>query len=224
MRAVPAASAARRGPPLGEFLFGAYRQRVLDLLFSRINESFHVREIARLTEVPAGSLHRELRQLETVGLLRSARQGNQVLYRANAQSQVYDELAGLLRKAAAQAGAQAAATVLHSPQAAYVVPAAGSLPMLPKRALAAICRRYGVKKLSLFGSAARGELRPDSDVDLLVEFKPGEGPSLWGLADMREDLSVLFGGRRIDIATPEYLKNRFRRAAIERDLTLLHAA
>jgi uncharacterized protein len=40
-------------------------------------------------------------------------------------------------------------------------------------ALAAVCRRYNVKELSLFGSAVRGEMRPESDVDIIVEFEPG---------------------------------------------------
>ncbi len=46
---------------------------------------------------------------------------------------------------------------------------------LPETEFAEICRRYGFKELSVFGSVARGEMRPDSDVDLLVEFSPMQG-------------------------------------------------
>src|ERR1017187_6335568 len=51
---------------------------------------------------------------------------------------------------------------------------------LPESAIADICRRHQVKELSLFGSAARGEMRPDSDLDLLVDFLPGARPGVLG--------------------------------------------
>ena len=50
---------------------------------------------------------------------------------------------------------------------------------LPESAIADICRLHEVKELSLFGSAARGEMRPDSDFDLLVDFLPGHAPGCW---------------------------------------------
>ena len=98
-----------------------------------------------------------------------------------------------------------------------------SLPVPGKR-LAGICRRYGVKKLSLFGSAARGELRADSDIDLLVEFAPHSNTTLFDLPRMQDEFSALFGNRRADIATPEILKNPFRRRAILPDLKVLYEA
>jgi predicted nucleotidyltransferase len=62
------------------------------------------------------------------------------------------------------------APVLRSPAAAYAVDRLGEVP---RAKLAALCRKYHVRRLGLFGSAARGELTPESDVDLLVEFEPG---------------------------------------------------
>jgi DNA-binding transcriptional ArsR family regulator len=88
------------GPDLANLLFGAYRHRVLSLLFLRPGDSFHVRMISRLTGIPAGSLHRELRQLEQAGLLGAQRVGNQIHYRANEASPVFDELAAVLEKTA----------------------------------------------------------------------------------------------------------------------------
>jgi len=85
---------------LANLLFGAYRHRVLSLLFLRPGDSFHVRMISRLTGVPAGSLHRELRQLADAELLVATRSGNQVLYSANEESAVYAELAAILDKTA----------------------------------------------------------------------------------------------------------------------------
>ncbi|HLX79599.1 MAG TPA: nucleotidyltransferase domain-containing protein [Burkholderiales bacterium] len=202
---------------LAHLLFGAYRHRVLSLLFLRPGDRFHVRMISRLTGVPAGSLHRELRQLADAGLLVAIRSGNQVLYSANEDSPVFRELAAMLDKTAGTT------PTLHDHAAEYTVdPPAGSLVVPDNKELAEICRRYKVKKMSLFGSAARGELRPDSDVDLLVEFKPKQGPSMWGLVDMQDALSPLFGGRHVHIAGPGILNNPHRRKTIERDLKVLY--
>lgn len=85
---------------LANLLFGAYRYRVLSLLFLRPGDGFHVRMIARLTGIPAGSLHRELRLLADAGLLDAERIGNQIHYRANEQSPVFGDLAALLEKTA----------------------------------------------------------------------------------------------------------------------------
>lgn len=85
---------------LVNLLFGAYRHRVLSLLLLRPGDRFHVRMIARLTGVPAGSLHRELRQLAEAGLLVAERSGNQVLYSANESSSIFEELSAILDKTA----------------------------------------------------------------------------------------------------------------------------
>jgi uncharacterized protein len=81
---------------------------------------------------------------------------------------------------------------------------------LDSEALARFCRRHGVRKLSLFGSVLKHTERPDSDVDLLVEFVPGEEPGLLGLAGMEIELSKLLGGRAVDLRTPEDLSRHFR--------------
>ena len=74
--------------------------------------------------------------------------------------------------------------------------------------------RFGVKRLSLFGSAARDELRDGSDVDVLVEF---EGPATFqGYFDLKDYLEALLG-RTVDLVTERGLKPRARRH-VERDL------
>jgi len=213
----PESAPEHAGPDLANLLFGAYRYRVLSLLLLRPGDRFHVRMISRLTGIPAGSLHRELRQLADAGLLFATRSGNQVLYSANEASPVFRELASMLDKTSG------APPTLHEHAAEYTVEPSGRLPEVDLKALAAVCRTYGVKKMSLFGSAARNELRDDSDVDLLVEFKPRQGPSLWGLTEMQDALSPLFGGRSVHIAGPGILDNPYRRETIERDLKLLYA-
>jgi predicted nucleotidyltransferase len=87
-----------------------------------------------------------------------------------------------------------------------------------------LARRFHIRKLVLFGSAARGELRPDSDIDLLVEFEPGKAPSLGGMLGISDAFSGLFGGRSVDLATASILENPYRRRAIERDMEMLYAA
>lgn len=75
--------------------------------------------------------------------------------------------------------------------------------------LAHVCRRHRIAKLSLFGSVLTNEFGPDSDVDVLVEFEPGQSP---GFAIMRieDELSELFGGRRVDIVTERSLHRLIR--------------
>ncbi len=83
---------------LVEILFGAYRRQLIGLLLLRPHETFCVREIARATGVPAGSLYRELKTLTDAGLLARTVAGNQVRYQANRSCAVFEELAALFRK------------------------------------------------------------------------------------------------------------------------------
>ena len=71
---------------------------------------------------------------------------------------------------------------------------------------------------------ARGELTPQSDVDLLIEFEPGKAPSLWAEPEMREAFGALFGGRRVDLVPPQVMENPYRRKSILRDLRVLYEA
>ncbi len=77
-------------------------------------------------------------------------------------------------------------------------------------ALAALCRRYRIRRLSLFGSTLSGDARPDSDVDLLVEFEPEAKPSLLTMAEIELKLSPLLRARRVDLRTAEDLSRYFR--------------
>ncbi len=95
---------------------------------------------------------------------------------------------------------------------------------VPRAALQALARKYDIRRLSLFGSAARGELRPDSDIDLMVEFEEGKAPSLGKMVTISDEFSRLFGGRRVDLVTPVVLENPYRRRTIMRDLETLYAA
>lgn len=122
-------------------LFPGYRRRVLEMLLLHPEESLHGREIARRAGLPAGTLTRELKRLAEAGLLNCERRGNQLLYRANRQSPIFEELAGILRKTSGLADVVA-------------------------EALAPLTNEIEVALI--FGSVARGVETRGSDVDVLI--------------------------------------------------------
>lgn len=84
------------------------------------------------------------------------------------------------------------------------------------------CGKNGIQSLAVFGSALRGDFRPDSDVDVLVVFEPGREPGFLGLARMERELSELLG-RRADMRTPEDLSQLFRDEVVSGAETLYAA-
>jgi predicted nucleotidyltransferase len=93
---------------------------------------------------------------------------------------------------------------------------------ISREELADFCERWGIKELALFGSAARGEMRPDSDVDFMVEFRP-DAHIGFKFIDVIDELAELVG-HPVDLTSKEILRNPYRKAAIEGDLTVLYAA
>jgi len=89
--------------------------------------------------------------------------------------------------------------------------------------LRGLCRRHRIRHLALFGSALRGELGPDSDLDLLVEFEPGCAPGLLRFAAIELELEQLIG-RRVDLRTPQDLSRYFRATVVEQARPLYDAA
>lgn len=81
---------------------------------------------------------------------------------------------------------------------------------LPRKEIAEFCEEHGVRKLSLFGSVLRGDFGPESDIDVLVEFKRDRVPSLFELVPMQQALRQIFEGREIDLKTPMELSRYFR--------------
>ena len=86
---------------------------------------------------------------------------------------------------------------------------------IPKEQITEFCRRHHIRKLALFGSVLRDDFRPDSDVDVLVEFEPDHLPGLIGFAGMELELSQLLGGRKVDLNTPQFLSPYFRDEVLE---------
>lgn len=85
---------------------------------------------------------------------------------------------------------------------------------IPDDRIAGICQQYHISKLALFGSVLRDDFRPDSDVDVLVEFDPAHIPGLFGLARIERELTAVIG-RQVDVRTPNDLSRYFRQTVIE---------
>lgn len=80
---------------------------------------------------------------------------------------------------------------------------------IDRQQIARFCRRHHIRKLALFGSVLRDDFRPDSDVDVLVEFEPGHTVGLLRMAGLELELGDLLG-RRVDLRTPAELSRYFR--------------
>jgi len=126
---------------LASILFKDYRQRVLGLLLLHPESEYHVREIARLTNTVAGTLHKELKQLADVGILSKQKKGNQVLYKANIDCPIFKELASILRKTSGVAD-------------------------VIKGALSSLTNTIEIA--FIFGSLAKGKENEGSDIDLMI--------------------------------------------------------
>ncbi len=85
--------------------------------------------------------------------------------------------------------------------------------LIPSDSLEALCRKWRVRELSLFGSVLRDDFGPDSDVDILVSFDEDVPWSSWDLITMRDELAELFG-RPVDLVEREGLRNPFRKQGI----------
>lgn len=147
---------------IAHHLLGQTRSSVLSALFLHPDKSLHVRQLARVTGASPGSLHRELRALSDLGLLRRQEVGRQVHYQANPQCPVFAELAGLLRKTAGLAD------VLRD-------------ALVPLGKLVALAFVYG--------SAAAGTERPGSDVDVMLLGSAGFADVSMAFAEVQATLA-----------------------------------
>jgi predicted nucleotidyltransferase len=126
---------------LGTTLFGKTRRAVLALLYSHPDESFYLRQLARMTAVGMGSLQRELKQLSQAGIIIRNEIGRQAFFKANPDCPVYQELRDIITKTFG------VADILRQ-----------ALAPLADKILAAF----------IFGSMASREFNQSSDVDVMV--------------------------------------------------------
>lgn len=146
---------------IAHFLLGQTRSAVLGALLLHPDSSLHVRELARLTGASPGSLHRDLRAMTALGLLLRQEVGRQVHYRANTQSPVFDELAGLLRKTA------------------------GLVDVL-RDALGPVADQ--IDYAFVYGSMASGVEHAHSDVDVMIVGSIGFGEAVQALSAAQDEL------------------------------------
>src|SRR5262249_20957768 len=142
-------------------LFGKTRRAILALLYGHPDESYYLREVVRSASSGQGAVQRELQRLTEGGILRRVLRGRHVYYEANRQCPIFHELHGLVVKTVGVAD--------------VVREALGGL-------------QNQIKIAFLFGSIARGEARPGSDVDLLVVGAPSFGDVVAALAPAQERL------------------------------------
>ena len=132
------------------------------------------------------------------GIVVRERMGNLVYYHTNTHSPIFNELKNIVRKTCGVADVKNPLDMV------------AQRFMVPPEKLAEFCRKHHIRKLALFGSVLREDFRPDSDVDVLVEFEAGHVPGLFGLADTEAQLSALAGGRKVDVRTAAELSRYFR--------------
>ena len=200
---------------IGNVLFSRTRKRVLGILFGNPERSYYGQEIIRLVGAGVGSVQRELKKLSAAGLVTVKMTGNQKHYQANPDLPIYQELCNIVLKTFDMGKV----SILDHDSAGKIV----KLISVDRKALGELVELYRIRRLSLFGSAARGELEPESDIDLLVEFEEENEMSLGGMVRLGDALSLLFG-RKVDIATPGILNNPYRQQSILKDLKELYAA
>jgi predicted nucleotidyltransferase len=92
---------------------------------------------------------------------------------------------------------------------------------IPKNKISKFCRKHHICKMAFFGSVLREDFRPDSDIDVLVEFEPGFTPG-FALITIQDELSELLGGREIDIVTPKFLHHLIRER-VEKEASVAYA-
>lgn len=86
---------------------------------------------------------------------------------------------------------------------------------VPRDQLRDFCQKNRIRKLSFFGSALREDFRPESDIDVLVEFQPGARVGFFALYDIEQELSEVLGGRKVDLHTPQGLSDYLREQVLK---------
>ena len=94
---------------------------------------------------------------------------------------------------------------------------------IPHEKLEEFCRRHSIRKLAVFGSVLRDDFRPDSDIDVLVQFEPDAEHSLFDFVRIQDELATLLG-RSVDLVEETAIRNPFRRHEIRRTQQVIFGA
>jgi uncharacterized protein len=182
------------------------QQRVLALLFAGGETEHTLNELVQRSGGGSGAIRREVERMAAAGLLRERRVGNQRRFSADRASPLFPALAALATEAIEPARGQP--TRRRRPSTALI---AGRAAV--KRALA----RHGLANPRVFGSVARGEDTEASDLDLLVDLRPGI--SLLDLVKAKHAIEDALGVP-VDLVTPDDLPESYRAAALAEAVSL----
>ncbi len=170
------------------------RRDLLGLFFGNPRERYYLRELQRKLGYSAGSIRRELLKFVDDDLLCTQAVGNLVYYSLNTEHPLYEELQSIVRKTLQAGGASKRRRKLVSKDA--------------RRQIVNYLTGEGAVEVAIFGSYARGEAGPQSDLDILVEFKTAK--SLLELAGIEQELAERLGVK-IDLVTEKALSSRLAR-------------
>jgi predicted nucleotidyltransferase len=186
------------------------RRRILELLILEQDQCLHLREVARLVGTSAGTARRELQRLEAAGILERTVEGRQVYYQSHRDSPIARSVAEIVRATAARPAGRLA----------QVRPDPAGLA-IARRLAAAIRDVYGprLRGVYLFGSRARGDHRPESDVDVVIVLDQviDYGSDLRASSAVTSDLSLESGLTITRLIVPE-------RSWVARDRPIVGAA
>jgi predicted nucleotidyltransferase len=145
-----------------ESIFGSKsRVKLLTLFLLNPGKRYYVREVERLTKENINSIRRELKNLETIGLLKSERRGNQIYYNVNEAMSIYPELRDIFLKTQ------------------------GAVETLKEK----ISDLKGVNTAFIYGSYAKGEAGPDSDIDIIIIGRVNEDDLIMKIRDVEKRLN-----------------------------------
>jgi len=185
-------------------LFGKVRRAILSVLFGHADESFYLRQIVRTTRFGLGPVQRELKILTDSGIIQRTVRGRQVYFQANPEYPIFHEIKNVVAWMAKNRALSEPSPQVSWPKKQHFD--------IPGATLAEFCRRNHIARLALFGSVLRNDFRPDSDIDVLVEFEPSHVPG-FAIVAMENELSRL-AGRKVDLRTPRDLSRYFREHVI----------
>ncbi|MGB9006568.1 MAG: nucleotidyltransferase domain-containing protein, partial [Candidatus Aminicenantales bacterium] len=145
-------------------LFGKVRRAILSVLLGHADEAFYLRQIVRTTGFGLGPVQRELKLLTDSGIIRRTVRGRQVYFQANPECLIFHEIKNVVAWMAKNRALSEPSPQVSLPKKQHF--------NIPGPTLAEFCRRNHIARLSLFGSVLGNNFRPDSDIDVLVEFEP----------------------------------------------------
>ena len=192
---------------LGNYLFNKTRRGLLTMLYNRPGEAFYVNQVVKDLGSGSGAVQRELRMATEAGLILREKKGNLVLYRANQESPIYNELKSIIDKT--------------SSGTSRPEDLAAQRFRVNKQTLAEFCRKHRINKISLYGEVLQAEFHTNLPIKALVEFEPGYAPG-YGIVDIENELTVL-AEHKVAVKAPGEI-SRYRKTETTRQAKVIYAA